>query len=560
MRQALAAVAMVALILLFLVANRGAYEGSFFDDDLDNISWTRGTPISTFLTGLVSPRYYTQHFRPVGHLTFGVLGRTAGLDYRYYVATVHVLHGLTTVALYFLLRRLGFEPFHAASGTLFFFFPVAAFDALWKPMYLFDVWCGLLSVLTLLAWTSGRLWLSALFLLLAYKAKEQAVMLPFVLAVYEHWFGQKRWRPVLALVAVAGVFAVQAVIHNSSQGGDYRIQISPASLAQTLFYYAARILLFPYLGLLILVMILRLVPDRRMWFGMASCALLLGPMLVLPNRMSTAYLYVPLAALAIALAATFARAGKILTVAILAVWFGQNYQELRHKRKEYLTLAHENRRYVETLRHLASEQPAMRRFLYDGFPEALRPWGIQGALRIVYQADDVVLHSVEMPDLTRLFESGPVALLHWNAPLRELDTVVRAPGEPDKSYLQMARVMPIWQLESGWYQAEGKFRWAQPVAVARLWRPAGVREFVLEVNVGPGYIKAVKQAQVRVRIDGQEVGAAEFRSHGWQTVTFPLPPADPGTALVELRTDPAYRPSASDPRVLGSAVGGLGFR
>ena len=47
----------LAMALLFLIANRGAYKGYFQDDELDNISWAPDVPKMEFLTGVLTPRF-----------------------------------------------------------------------------------------------------------------------------------------------------------------------------------------------------------------------------------------------------------------------------------------------------------------------------------------------------------------------------------------------------------------------------------------------------------------------------------------------------------------------
>ena len=54
-----------AIVILFLVANRGAYKGYFQDDDLDNLFWTPHVDTIDYLTGLVSPVFSRKNFRPV---------------------------------------------------------------------------------------------------------------------------------------------------------------------------------------------------------------------------------------------------------------------------------------------------------------------------------------------------------------------------------------------------------------------------------------------------------------------------------------------------------------
>jgi hypothetical protein len=61
----------LSMALLFFIANRGAYDGFFQGDELDNIGWTPQVPISTFARDLVSPIYNGRNFRPVAICTSG---------------------------------------------------------------------------------------------------------------------------------------------------------------------------------------------------------------------------------------------------------------------------------------------------------------------------------------------------------------------------------------------------------------------------------------------------------------------------------------------------------
>src|SRR3954454_21986458 len=104
-----AAVAL-AVALLFVIANRGAYKGYFSGDDLDNLSWTSNTGPAAFAKGILSPQFFGNNFRPVGHLYFFALGRTAGLRFRPYVALLQVLHLVNGFLLWWAVRKLGFHP------------------------------------------------------------------------------------------------------------------------------------------------------------------------------------------------------------------------------------------------------------------------------------------------------------------------------------------------------------------------------------------------------------------------------------------------------------------
>jgi hypothetical protein len=556
MRKWQGAALLLAMVLLFLVANRGAYQGYFIDDDLDNISWTSPGPWWTFLSGIADFRYYPQNYRPVGHLAYHVLANTAGLEYRWYVALIHIVHFANTVLIWLLLRRLGVPVLGACAGALFFVFHMSLFDVLWKPMFQFDAWCALFSLLSLHSWISRRWVFSFVFFWLAYKSKEHAVMLPAALAVYEWWLGEKRWRPLLPFFAASFSFGVQGILRNRETGSDYSLQFSALTLVRTFVYYAMRILLVPYLGFLLLLLPRR-VPDRRLWFGLAFCGLLLLPMLALPNRVSPAYLYAPLAGVAVATGILASRFHWGFTLAFFVLWLPLNFQSMRSQRRAALTHAHENRAYIEALEQIPSKHPGIRRFIYDGHPPQLRWWGIRGALRILYRVPDIEMISIEEKNLHEAFASGPVALLSWDPAFRKLSIAARAPGAPDASYMTMSAEMPIWQFEDGWYPREGHYRWTKPVARVRLWRPADATHFEVKVLVGPQLIELIHRTRLEVRIDEQPAGSVEFVDHGWRTVRFPLSRAPAAPVRVEFRATP-FRPSPTD-RELGLALGGFGF-
>ena len=558
------AAAVLALLALFFIANRGAYEGAFSDDDLDNIAWTGSASPAMFVSGLVSPLYYPNHFRPVGHGTFYVLGKTAGLRFRPYVTLIHLLHLANTALVAILLAALGLSPWRAAAGSLFFIFHMALFDALWKPMYLFDLWCAFFTLGAFILYLRERwVWALAAFWL-AYKSKEHAVALPAVLLAYEWLLGQRRWRRVAPFAVVAASFFLQGVLMNRHAGQDYTLQFSASALTTTLGFYGPRLLLAPAALLALAAAAALYLRDRRVWLGLVMMAGLIGPMLFLPTRLSGAYLYVAMTGLAVAIASALARAPWWGAVLFFALWLPVNYGRMREERRAALTVAHENNAYLAAASRLPSEAPGVRRFIYDGHPRGLRWWGILGALRIYYGRPDLEMFSVEEKNLARIFDQGDVALLKWDNPRRRLTVVKRAPGEPDRSFIRMDETTPIWQLEEGWYQAEERYRWIRPRAVARLSQPSGTGAgyFAVQVNVGPQYIADVKQALLTVLIDGREIGKTRFDAAGWRTVSWPLAAAQPGPprpVRVEFRVQPEYRPSATDPRVLGIPIAAFGF-
>src|SRR5579871_1054167 len=132
----------LAMALLFLIANRGAYRGYFQDDELDNISWAPDVPKTVFLTGFLTPKFLEGNFRPAGHLYFAVMGRQFALDFPKYVFPTHAIHLLNVWLIWLIARRLGLSPFAAGAGSLFFAFNIVVFDVFWKPMYVFDLLCA----------------------------------------------------------------------------------------------------------------------------------------------------------------------------------------------------------------------------------------------------------------------------------------------------------------------------------------------------------------------------------------------------------------------------------
>jgi hypothetical protein len=547
------------VVLLFFVVNRAAYQGYFMDDDLDNIGWNHASRPTSYLTGYLSPLYYPQHFRPVGHFAYYVMSHLAGLNYRWYVALIHSLHFANALLLWWLLKRLALPPPAAAAGAFFFLFQMALFDVFWKPMYQFDSWCALFSLLSLHCWMSRRWLLSFFFFWTAYKAKEHAVMLPAAFLLYEWWLGEKRWKPLIPFFLTSLSFGLQGLFRNEqAPGNDYVLRFSGLALARTFVYYMTRMIVPPLAGFLLLLLPRRF-PDKRLWFGLAFCGLLLLPNLALSSKLSPAYLYVSMIGVALALAVVASRIHWAVTAVFFLIWLPVNYNSMRQQRRAALTYAHENRAYISSLSPLPTKYPAVRRFVFDGWPQGLRWWGIRGALHYLYGTQDIELIPVEEKNLAEIFSAGPAALLNWDAARRTLEVVGRSPNEREASYLRMERPMPLWQLEEGWYQLEGKYRWTKPVATARLHRPANARHFDVQVLVGPQYIEAVRTSHLEVLLDGRRIGSFEFTTHGWRTVRLDLDPAPAAsTVRVEFRASPPFQPAPTD-RVLGIALVGFGF-
>ncbi|MEZ5398124.1 MAG: hypothetical protein R2729_00560 [Bryobacteraceae bacterium] len=542
MRERVAWLAVPALILLFLVANRAAYKGYFSSDDLDNIAWTGRAQVRTFVEGIADPFYIPQHFRPVGHFVFFALGLT---DYRWYVAVVHGLHILNVALLFLVLRRL----YLGLWGALFFAFPMAVFDALWKPMYVFDVWCATFVLLTFLQYLSGRTVLSLLCFWLAYKSKEIGAMAAFGLVAYEYWLGKRDWRRVAPFVAVALWFTGQAVLANRAgdQGSDYELKATPAAVWTTVKFYASRVLLRPWVLAAVAGAAVWL-RDRRAAWGFTVALLLIAPLLLLPGRLYPAYLYAPMIGVAIAVGVIFSRIPWAAAAGLMAIWWVLNFQVMRIERNTALAEMAANRTYVSRVFTLPKRFPDTRLFLYDGAPPGMEWWGVKGALRLAYDTDDIELKQVQESTGER-----PYVLLAWNESYRMLEATAWNPSAPPLPMVRFLEADSAFQLRDGWYPREGDARWSQPVASAKLWRPANAARFEMTAA-------APQKASIAVSVDGKPIGGAALRDSVWDEIAIPLAPGAPeGAVTVEWRVTPPLAPHENDSRVLGVLVKRFGF-
>src|ERR1039457_6955080 len=320
---------------LFAIVNRGAYKGFFTDDDFDHLSWTRNASVPMVIQGLLTPRFQPNNFRPAGHFFYHEEESLFGFDFPKYVAALHLLHLLNVWLVWLLARRLGARPLPAAAACVFFALHMGFFDAVWKPAYIFDVLCATFSLLSILSYARGSWILSFISFWLAYKAKELAVMLPFVLACYEIWFGSRKWKPLIPFFLASFSFGLQRLLLNPNHDNDYSFRFTAGALAETGVFYAGRVFLVPYLGFA-LPIALWFARNRRVRFGLAAMLLFFIPMLFLPGRIDTAYCYLPFAAVAIA----FAGMAETAPIAVLAVffllWLPLDLHELRLQRRGIL--------------------------------------------------------------------------------------------------------------------------------------------------------------------------------------------------------------------------------
>jgi hypothetical protein len=546
------------LAALFVIVNRGAYKGFFTDDDFDHLSWTRNASVASFVQGLLSPRFQPNNFRPAGHLFYHEEESLFGFDFPKYVAALHLLHLFNVWLVWLLVRRLGARPLPAAAACVFFAFHMGFFDAVWKPAYIFDVLCASFSLLSILSYARGRWILSFLCFWLAYKAKELAVMLPFVLACYEIWFGSRKWKPLIPFFLASFSFGLQALLLNSGQDNEYSFRFTADALAQTGVFYAGRVWLVPYLGFA-LPAAFWFARNHRVRFGLAAMLLFFIPMLFLPGRIDTAYCYLPFAALAVA----FAGMAEACPVAVIALffllWLPLDLHELRVQRRETLARDDDARAWVTAWDRYARDNAPPGIVVYSGQPNGFGSGGIIGAIKCSYRQAVPDIRYADPPVLPPTADHARVAFASWNSSLRKLDIVEHSPETPDASFIDTTSATPVWQLEKGWYGPENGFRWISPDAAARLARPEGATRF--QMRVFPNTTLLEKGGRVTVHVS---VGDSEFleprliTQDGWQTLEWSLPPAPAGPVRISIRTEPPFHPSG-DPRTLGIPVGDFGF-
>src|SRR5262249_19456593 len=159
----------------------------------------------------------------------------------------------------------------------------------------------------------------------------------------------------------------------------------------------------------------------------------------------------------------------------------------------------------------------IRTFIYDGAPAAMHTWGILGALRMATGNTDIRLTSIQDKNIQRDLATESVTILSWDSSAKQLAVAARGAGAPDAAHMRMNHSTPLWQLGSGWWGLEGRFRWTEPKATARLYRPEGARQFELVVNLSPQMLRDIGHTDVMVTIDGRPIGKKRFAAAAFQS-------------------------------------------
>ena len=423
-RSLLPVLAALGIAIVFLLLNYKAYDGFFQDDELDNLVWAPSLPALTFLTHLLEPTFELDNFRPVGHFYFKLMGSGFGLDFAPYITPIFALHFVNALLLYLLMRKLTIKPWCALAATAFFTLSATAFDAYWKPMYVFDLLCATFSLASILLYAHRRWVLSFIAFWLAYKSKELAVMLPAVLAIYEYLFGERRFKILIPFFLVSLSFGLQGLILNPNKDNDYTFRFTPRALGATVPFYANRFLLFPFSGLLLFA--LAFLRDRRIIFGLAAMSLVMVPLIFLPGRLYEAYAYLPLACASIALAGFAARFNPLYAWLALALWMPHNVREIRHERRAILEADDAAFGFVNAL----SKCKETYTLVYDGLPPNFHHWGATAAWNIVHNSRDLRAFPADWPEGKKAMASETVVYGAWNTQKQTLAIALRSPDSP----------------------------------------------------------------------------------------------------------------------------------
>jgi hypothetical protein len=551
--QLYGALSFLALAAVFFIVNRAAYKSYFQDDEFDTLSWAQILPGEVYAKAALSPLFSTLNFRPTGAFYFHEAILHFGLDFPRFVLILHLVHLFNVWLIWLVSRKLGARPAPAALACCFFAFHMALFDAFWKPMYIYDVLCATFCLLAIYAF--ARRWWIASFAAywLAYKSKEPAVMLPLVLACYEIWFGKRRWQPLVPFFLASLSFGVQGLLLNPNKDNAYTFRFTLDALRKSSVFYAARILLAPYMGFLVPLAAV-LARNRRTWFGLALMGSLFFPLLFLPGRLISAYCYAPFTGLALVVAGVAESAGFVPVAVLMLVWLPLNLDALRAARSTTLARAVEVRHWMAGLERFAATRPRFDALAWTGRIPGFADWGASGAVAVAFHASGLKVYHFDGPEPPELAGLNRVYYLVWSR--RELTSALRTPRDPGLAYIRMDEAPGTWQLDAGWHDVEGDHRWTSPHAEAHLERPQGAARFAMRMAVYWDQLTKTGPVTVHVRLNGAELAPRRFDHAGDMEAEWDLPPAPAGPVRVTVEAEPLYE---REDGAVGVAVRGIGF-
>ncbi|MFN7544423.1 MAG: hypothetical protein ACK5TN_16705, partial [Acidobacteriota bacterium] len=292
--------------------------------------------------------------------------------------------------------------------------------------------------------------------------------------------------------------------------------------------------------------------DRQLLAPLPSFCARLIPLLFLPGRLFSVYLYVPLIAILPALATVLARTPFRLALPLLTVFLVLDYAKLIEKRRTELALAHEAKAYVEQLQSAHRQSPLPSIAYYENSPASFLLHGMTGALRLITANPAARVLTPEI-EANRLLAATPLPTLSWFRPTHTLSLSYHQHREARLSELTIANPASAWQLGDGFYDREGHFRWAARRATFFLAAQPQHSHLDLTLNNGPALLDAIGALELTVKANGATLGQARFTTPGTPTLSFPLPAKTEGRLELELLASPGFRPPG-DGRELGFAL------
>ena len=536
-------------ITLFFIATRTAFKGWYMSDDLDTLGWTKFNQHLHYAEVALSWKFQPGNFRPVGHYFYKLLDTVAPYNFTAFVGAFQAIHLFNLLLMWLLLRRFDLPDWARALGVLFFAFHSATFDAYYRPMFVFDVLCTTFALLTFLFYLRGQWLIAALMMLLSYRAKELAIMIPPLLLLWEWQFGERKWYRLLPFFALSLNFGWQAMVMNGARpDSPYKLQFTWQALQTTVPFYVTAMFRAPWVGLLTLAAPL-LVRDKRAWWGLAACWLPLLPLLFLPGRLFTVYLYLPLAGLTILLAIIAVQMNRpLVTAALLVLWLGFSYAALREYRSTALQIAADTKIYYGSLKQLIKTSAPLPHVVFEGIPFGVEEHGPAG---ILHYWGDRSWHFdwLESAEGRKQWPQTPLAVLSWQPFSGQLNTLVFKDIDELPSSFFIQGGTPVWHLREGWGEAAEDARWMSAKATMRLRQRADSKQFFLVIMPTDDNVKPAPMT-VNVAIDGRPLRPQTVTHSGYQTLSWPVT----GSASISTIAISVDRP-ASPPN--GQTVGQL---
>jgi hypothetical protein len=357
----------------------------------DDFRWVRETRVSSAADVVRLFQRSDGFYRPVVSLTFALNSATFGLAPRAYGHTNLALIAATAALIGVLATRLGLAAGAAvlAAGVWAFNFHGINMAALWisgrtSPLATF------FALLTALAFVSRRTLLAGLCCLLTLLSKEEAILLPLVLAGWSAYDGDgpisqrlftaaRRTWPCFVAVVLYLILRMQTdAFWPSAAPAYYRPTFSPSTLAANILQYADRAITWPAVAALVIVAASRMpafalrasarqagfsaAEKRIVAFGALWLVATFAVTVFVPAR-SSLYAVLPsvgsaLAAGALASAALRAapqRAATAMTVlALMPVLLAPVYWR---RNERWVRLADLSTRVVEQLRAVSEQNP-----------------------------------------------------------------------------------------------------------------------------------------------------------------------------------------------------------